>query len=103
MENTQKGTIQTLVTPGVTGLRHPPVEEGVPLGKEAIRAKKKFCPECHSNALRRSQMRGVVERSILKPFGWRAYRCEDCDHRFFRHGGGGEPRRRDDSGSIKLK
>lgn len=35
-------------------------------------------------------MRGVVERTILRPVGIRAYRCAACDERFLRFGGGGE-------------
>jgi hypothetical protein len=85
MEHTHRGNGPTL---------------GVNLGKEALPAKKKVCPACHSNALRRSQMRGLLERGILKPFGLRAYRCEGCDKRFFQFSSG-ESRRLEDSGSIK--
>ena len=44
------------------------------------------CPACQSHAVRRSQMRGFVERGFLKPLGVKAYRCEKCDERFFRFG-----------------
>ena len=33
--------------------------------------------------MRRSQMRGLVERSVLKMVGVRAYRCESCDWRYY--------------------
>jgi hypothetical protein len=36
------------------------------------------CPQCHGNNLRRSRTRGWRER-LLKPLGWRAYRCREKD------------------------
>lgn len=39
------------------------------------------CPSCGSDALRRSQMRGFIERCILKVIGMKAFRCESCDRR----------------------
>jgi len=51
---------------------------------------KRICPRCSAAQVHRSQMRGVVERSILRPVGIRAYRCAACDQRFLRFGGGGE-------------
>jgi hypothetical protein len=50
---------------------------------------KKECPACRSKMLHRSQMRGLVERAILRPLGLRAYRCGKCDERFFRFGADG--------------
>jgi hypothetical protein len=44
------------------------------------------CPACNSTRVRRSQMRGLLERGLLKPLGVKAYRCEDCDARFYRFG-----------------
>jgi hypothetical protein len=34
-------------------------------------------------AVRRSQMRGFVERGTLRLIGMRAYRCESCDQRHY--------------------
>jgi hypothetical protein len=44
------------------------------------------CPDCKSEKVRRSQMRGLLERGLLKPLGMKAYRCERCDARFYRFG-----------------
>ena len=41
------------------------------------------CPECGSDEVRRSHMRGVFERGILRLIGVRAFRCDSCDHRHF--------------------
>jgi len=49
---------------------------------------KRMCPRCRTAELRRSQMHGMIERSILRPVGIRAYRCASCDERFLRFGGG---------------
>jgi len=49
---------------------------------------KKLCPACRSGSLHRSQMRGIVERGILRTIGLRAFRCSRCDERFFRFGTG---------------
>jgi len=46
----------------------------------------KACPACKTGVLRRSQMRGLVERGLLRPIGLRAYRCDECDGRFYRFG-----------------
>jgi hypothetical protein len=46
----------------------------------------KTCPACKAKKVRRSQMRGLLERGLLKPLGVKAYRCECCDHRFYRFG-----------------
>jgi len=34
------------------------------------------CPKCNSTNLRRSHTRGLRER-LLKPLGWRAFRCRE--------------------------
>jgi YgiT-type zinc finger domain-containing protein len=44
------------------------------------------CPSCGSGEVRRSRRKGVVERSLLKVLGVRAYRCEECDERYFSMG-----------------
>ena len=41
------------------------------------------CPNCGSEALRRSQMRGLIERGVLRVIGIRAFRCESCDQRHY--------------------
>jgi hypothetical protein len=46
----------------------------------------RLCPSCKSAKVRRSQMRGLIEQWLLKPLGTKAYRCEECDHRFYRFG-----------------
>jgi len=46
----------------------------------------RLCPSCKSEKVRRSQMRGLLERGLLKPLGMKAYRCERCDARFYRFG-----------------
>ena len=40
------------------------------------------CPECGSGDMRRSRMRGLWERVVLRTIGVNAYRCERC---LFRH------------------
>jgi ribosomal protein L37AE/L43A len=44
------------------------------------------CPMCGSRDVRRSQMRGLWERALLKTVGVKAYRCECCDARYYGHG-----------------
>lgn len=51
---------------------------------------KRICPNCRAAELHRSQMRGLVERGLLRPMGIRAYRCAACDGRFLRFGSGGK-------------
>jgi len=51
---------------------------------------KRICPRCRAGEIHRSQMRGLVERSILRPVGIRAYRCAVCDERFLRFAGNAE-------------
>ena len=50
---------------------------------QETKVKKQSCPECGSKAVHRSQMRGFVERGVLKLIGVRAYRCESCDQRYY--------------------
>jgi hypothetical protein len=40
------------------------------------------CPQCKSTVVHRTKRRGILERIILYPLGFRAYRCGYCDHRF---------------------
>jgi len=49
------------------------------------------CPSCSSSKVRRSRRHGVIERSLLKVLAVHAYRCEDCDERYFRFGHRHEP------------
>ena len=64
----------------------------------------RICPRCRAGQLHRSQMRGMVERSILRPVGIRAYRCAVCDERFLRFGGSGEKLVRSDAAvGVKAK
>jgi predicted Zn-ribbon and HTH transcriptional regulator len=42
-----------------------------------------WCPDCQSDQIRRSRMRGIVE-PLLAFLLIRPYRCEACDYRFFR-------------------
>ena len=49
---------------------------------KAAKIKGHKCPECGSGAVRRSQMRGILERGVYRVIGMRAYRCEACDYRY---------------------
>jgi uncharacterized C2H2 Zn-finger protein len=40
------------------------------------------CPQCDSTIVYRTKRKGILERIILYPLGYRAYRCEICDMRF---------------------
>jgi len=40
------------------------------------------CPSCDSTIVYRTKRKGIFERIILYPLGYRAYRCEICDLRF---------------------
>src|SRR4029077_6254600 len=40
------------------------------------------CPHCGSTTVDRTRRKGILERIILYPLGYRAYRCEICDMRF---------------------
>jgi predicted RNA-binding Zn-ribbon protein involved in translation (DUF1610 family) len=50
---------------------------------KAANHKRQQCPKCGSKEVRRSQMRGIVERGVLKLVGVKAYRCESCDWRYY--------------------
>ena len=41
------------------------------------------CPKCRCEEVRRSHMRGLVERGVLKMVGVKAYRRESCDWRYY--------------------
>jgi hypothetical protein len=41
------------------------------------------CPECHSERIRRSKRRGIIERGLLTVVWLKPFRCADCNHRFF--------------------
>jgi hypothetical protein len=40
------------------------------------------CPQCESQEVYRTKRNGILERILLYPLGFRAYRCEICDARF---------------------
>jgi hypothetical protein len=42
------------------------------------------CPKCQSERTRRSKRRGLVEHGPLTLVFLRPFRCEKCQHRFFR-------------------
>jgi transposase-like protein len=42
------------------------------------------CPRCHSKRIHRSRRKGIFERKVLAMMSVRPYRCDLCDHRFFR-------------------
>jgi len=42
------------------------------------------CPRCHSERVRRSKRKGIIERRILAMLFIRPFRCGSCDYRFFR-------------------
>jgi rubredoxin len=50
---------------------------------KAAKLERRKCPKCGSEEVRRSQMKGLAERSVLKMVGVRAYRCETCDWRYY--------------------
>ncbi len=52
----------------------------------AVKKKSSKCPSCGGGEVRRSQMRGLLERGILRFFGIHAYRCQDCDRRYYAMG-----------------
>jgi hypothetical protein len=45
-------------------------------------ASETICPQCFSTFVYRTKRKGVLERIVLYPLGYRAYRCEICDLRF---------------------
>lgn len=53
---------------------------------EAEAMKNQECPKCGSDEVRRSQMQGLMER-VLRLIGFRAYRCERCDDRYYKFRG----------------
>jgi DNA-directed RNA polymerase subunit RPC12/RpoP len=50
--------------------------------KQLSIASEPTCPQCKSRIVYRTKRRGVLERIILYPLGFRAYRCKDCENRF---------------------
>jgi predicted Zn-ribbon and HTH transcriptional regulator len=42
------------------------------------------CPLCHSKRIHRSKRKGIMEQVILAMIFIKPFRCERCDHRFFR-------------------
>jgi len=42
------------------------------------------CPKCRSERMHKSRRFGIIERKILAVILVRPFRCESCDHRFFR-------------------
>ena len=52
----------------------------------AANIKRRRCPSCGSGEVRRSQMKGIWERGLLKAVGVNAYRCERCDLRYYGRG-----------------
>jgi hypothetical protein len=40
------------------------------------------CPQCNSRVVYRTKRRGILERIILYPLGFRSYQCYYCLHRF---------------------
>ena len=42
------------------------------------------CPECGSQTIHRSMRRGLKESILHRVFLVSPYRCDDCDHRYFR-------------------
>ena len=49
--------------------------------------KRHRCPMCGSGDVRRSHMKGLWERGLLKAVGVKAYRCESCDARYYGRSG----------------
>ena len=46
---------------------------------------KRFCPCCGSDQILKSRFRGTIERLLLRVVRLQAYRCCDCDKRFYGH------------------
>jgi hypothetical protein len=40
------------------------------------------CPQCKSRVVYRTKRKGILERIILYPLGFRAYQCKYCLTRF---------------------
>jgi ribosomal protein S27AE len=49
--------------------------------------RKRICPRCGSGQIMKSHMRGTIERFMHFPVRLQAYRCCDCDKRFYGHPG----------------
>ena len=43
-----------------------------------------FCPRCGAERIHQSRRIGLIEKRVLATFLMRPFRCESCDHRFFR-------------------
>ena len=57
---------------------------------EESESRKHSCPNCGSEAIRRSLRSGIVENIFYRMIGLRPYRCQACGERFFdRHGAAG--------------
>ena len=46
----------------------------------------RHCPRCGSHSVRRSRRRGAMERMVCALLGVSPFRCDECDHRYFRFG-----------------
>jgi transposase-like protein len=44
---------------------------------------KTACPRCGSSWIGRSYRSGLIERHVLRAFGFSPYRCDSCDRRFY--------------------
>jgi YgiT-type zinc finger domain-containing protein len=49
------------------------------------------CPRCNSSKIHRSRRKGLVDRSLLRVLGVHAYRCKECDERYYSLGHRREP------------
>jgi hypothetical protein len=47
-------------------------------------SEQKICPRCHGKSVHRSHRRGAVERVVCALLLISPFRCDDCDHRYFR-------------------
>ena len=43
----------------------------------------RLCPYCHGMETARSHRRGAIEKYLLRAIRLRAYRCDDCNSRFY--------------------
>jgi hypothetical protein len=43
-----------------------------------------ICSQCRSVRVHQSRREGMIEKRLLALFFVRPFRCEECDHRFFR-------------------
>jgi hypothetical protein len=44
---------------------------------------KRPCPRCEGSEVFRSHRRGPMERHLLRAIGFRAFRCVNCNARFY--------------------